>query len=166
MSDGRAGRVMPIGEAACRYKHGHAGTKSRTYLSWRAMTARCTNEKDPAYLRYGGRGIKVCDRWREFDNFLADMGERPEGKSLDRWPDNNGNYEPSNCRWATRQEQQYNRRDNVLVTIDGETKCLTEWCRKYGISTRAVLDRREKGWSIERSITAPKTRRHDHGVPT
>lgn len=103
-------------------KHGHARThtvgSSRTYRSWEAMKQRCTNRKHTAWQRYGGRGIKVCDAWlNSFEAFLADMGERPPGMSLDRHPDPDGNYEPSNCRWATREQQ----RANQSITYQPET---------------------------------------------
>jgi hypothetical protein len=93
-------------------KHGHfIGDKpTPTYKSWQAMLARCTNPKHPAYESYAGRGIKICEAWMTFEWFLADMGERPAGKTLDRYPDNDGNYEPGNCRWATMLEQNRNRR--------------------------------------------------------
>jgi hypothetical protein len=87
----------------------------REYASWRAMLSRCQNANHPSYFRYGGRGISVCERWLKFENFLADMGERPRGKTLDRYPDNNGNYEPGNCRWATPSEQSSNRRARVVT---------------------------------------------------
>lgn len=88
----------------------HGQTRSPTFNSWMSMRQRCTNPSDPAWKYYGGRGIKVCARWGSFANFLADMGERPAGKSLDRWPDNDGNYTPGNCRWATATEQRHNQR--------------------------------------------------------
>jgi len=96
-------------------KHGHAsgGKFSPTYMSWTGMFNRCVRPKSTAYAYYGGRGIKVCERWQGddgFANFLTDMGERPAGKTLDRYPDNNGNYELGNCRWATPLEQARNRR--------------------------------------------------------
>lgn len=90
--------------------HGHtANGRSGTYISWMAMHARCKNPKHKQYENYGGRGIKVCERWDTFANFLADMGERPDDKTLDR-KDANGNYEPDNCRWATNSQQQKNKR--------------------------------------------------------
>lgn len=93
--------------------HGHrghgSGVRTPTYNTWRAMIYRCTQKSHIAYKNYGGRGIKVCDEWRKFSNFLRDMGERPQNKTLDRI-DPNGNYEPSNCRWATPKQQARNKR--------------------------------------------------------
>ncbi len=93
-------------------KHGHnrRWMKTRVYSCWGAMIQRCTNPKHPKWKDYGGRGIQVCERWRYFVNFLADMGPMPKGKTIDRYPDNNGNYEPGNSRWATPKQQQQNRR--------------------------------------------------------
>ena len=92
-------------------RHGHAGPRpSREYSSWNAILNRCRNPKATAYERYGGCGIKICDRWLCFENFLADMGPRPKGKSIDRYPNPYGDYEPSNCRWATPLEQRHNQR--------------------------------------------------------
>lgn len=105
-------RRHPKASCGCQLaEHGHcAGYKnSPTYTSWQGMIQRCFNKKHIVYEYYGGKGITVCGRWMKFNNFLADMGERPEGRTLDRYPDNAGNYEPSNCRWATRSEQNRNR---------------------------------------------------------
>jgi hypothetical protein len=92
--------------------HGHSRERNPTpeYLSWKAMNARCNNPNSPDFPNYGGRGITVCARWDSFENFLADMGQRPEGKTLDRYPNMNGNYEPGNCWWSTPKEQANNRR--------------------------------------------------------
>lgn len=87
----------------------HGQSNSPSYRSWAAMLTRCTNSNATGFHRYGGRGIAVCDRWRDFAAFLTDMGERPTGKSLDRWPNPDGNYEPGNCRWATPKEQAANK---------------------------------------------------------
>jgi hypothetical protein len=117
--------------------HGHtSGCKvSGTYASWLNIKQRCTNPNNPKYADYGGRGITVCERWlKSFENFLADMGEKPEGAgwSIDRFPDNNGNYEPGNCRWATDGQQRLNKRTTRLITWRGDTKTLQEWAELSG----------------------------------
>jgi hypothetical protein len=100
-----------ISKANLKHGHNRKGNQSDTHKSWTAMIQRCTNPNYTDYMNYGGRGIAVCERWRSFENFLVDMGERPKEKSIDRIQVN-GNYEPSNCRWATRSEQQKNKRNN------------------------------------------------------
>jgi len=115
--------------------HGMCGTGE--YNSWKAMVARCTNAKRPDYGHYGGRGIKVCDRWRNsFENFYTDMGDRPPGMSIDRI-DNNADYAPDNCRWATWREQNRNKRDNRLI----EGKSMAEWCEDNDLNYDTVCQR-------------------------
>jgi len=96
--------------------HGESETTAKKatveHQTWNRMLGRCYNPNYTGYQYYGGRGIKVCERWRKYEKFLADMGRRPEGMSLDRYPDNNGNYEPRNCRWATPKQQSANRRNS------------------------------------------------------
>lgn len=124
-----------------------------TWTTWRSMKYRCGNVKNP---RYGGRGIKVCKRWRDsFEAFLADMGERPAGTTLDRFPDQDGDYKPGNCRWATNRQQTGNRSSNHLVTFRGRTMTLTEWNRELGFSRNMLLMRLRHGWSVKDAITRP-----------
>lgn len=145
-----------------RYKHGEtAGDRrySRTveYSCWATMINRCTNSLDENYSNYGGRGIKVCDLWREdFSNFFEDMGRKPSKEySIDRI-DNNGNYEPGNCRWATRKEQNRNTRQNRFFEINGVVKCLSEWVECYDIPYSRVQGRLNMDWGIVESLTHPK----------
>lgn len=136
-------------------KHGHAirNKHTRTYRSWANMLTRCNNKNDTAYQWYGGRGIQVCSRWSMYENFLADMGERPERMTIDRI-DTNGNYCPKNCRWATNKQQHRNKRSNRLLTHGGETKCVAEWAETVEISQRALANRIDVyGWSVEKALT-------------
>lgn len=104
------------------------------YRCWIHMLSRCENPKSHIYKYYGGKGVTVCKAWHSFTNFLADMGKRPSSAhSLDRFPNNNGNYEPGNCRWATRTQQQQNKSNNINITHKGKTMCLTEWARILGV---------------------------------
>lgn len=117
-----------------------------TYRIFFGMRGRCNNPSDKAYHNYGGRGIKVCARWESFDNFLEDMGPRPSKKhSIDRI-DNDGNYEPENCRWATSKEQSRNRRKTIYITIADVTMPGIEWCERFGISYVAFFERYRSGW--------------------
>ena len=142
-----------------RLRHGHArtGKHTPTYIIWSGMIKRCTNPKCRSYVRYGGRGITVCDRWKDsFENFLADMGERPEGKSLDRI-DVDGNYEPSNCRWATRIVQANNTRTNILINHEGYEFTMAQLARKYGIQYRKFRHMyRDRGLSVDQIISEAK----------
>lgn len=121
---------------------------------WRAMISRCFCPTDSSYHKYGGRGISVCERWREsFVDFLSDMGERPsKGQSLDRFPNNNGNYEPGNVRWATQKEQCRNTRRTLKFTWRGALKSLSDICDSVGVSRNKIYNRLHRGWSLERAM--------------
>lgn len=138
-----------------RHGHARAGKWSRVYRVWNGMMNRCNNPNNRSYDRYGGRGIKVCERWHRFEDFLADMGEPPTGDHQLERTDNAGNYEPANCRWATRQEQARNRRSSHLIEFRGETKTLAEWCQILGLRHTTVLMRLRNGWSAEKALTTP-----------
>ena len=125
------------------------------YRAWEGMKARCYNPNEPAYSRYGGRGVRVCSRWRRsFKAFLSDMGPRPSARhTIDRWPDNDGNYEPTNCRWATRLQQSEHRPGyNRMVTSRGKSQCVSAWARELGISYSMIHSRLMRGASDEAAL--------------
>lgn len=142
-------------------KHGASRNAQRTpeYRSWNSMLSRCYIVGTKGYKYYGGRGITVCERWKDFANFLADMGSRPKGKTLDRYPNNDGNYEPGNCRWATAKEQAGNRRNTVILTVEGAAISLVQACLLYGQRERLVRSRLESGWDHTRALLTPA---HSH----
>ncbi len=135
-----------------KYKRTSNAPYCPEHQSWMSMWQRCVNNNNKSYDRYGGRGIKVCDRWRDFFKFMEDMGRRPPGTSLDRYPNNDGNYEPGNCRWATDEEQVENRRCTIWVTIGKERKPLTYWCRKYNVEREVVKHRHRRHGDWVRAI--------------
>lgn len=144
--------------------HGHttnaAGRKSSEYSCWQDMRSRCHNPSDPGFEDYGFRGITVCARWRDsFDDFLADMGLKPfAGASIGRI-DNDGNYEPSNVRWETNEQQHNNKRTSRYLTHDGITLTVTQWARRLGMRPHTVSDRIHRGWSVEQALTTPTSRK-------
>ena len=147
-----AGQVSCGCKEAVKTTHGKSGTA--IYRIWKHMIDRCENERDAGFYRYGGRGITVCERWKVFENFYADMGDRPRGRSIDRI-DNNGNYEPSNCRWATWTEQGCNKRNNRIVSVNGRSFPLSQACREYSIDVRVAAARLRNGWSEHDALTVP-----------
>ncbi len=119
------------------------------------MRDRCSaNPGRPDHDNYAGRGIRVCERWERFEHFLADMGERPPGMTLER-KDVNGNYEPGNCRWATRREQANNTRLTPFVTARGRTMSMADWARETGIGFTTIRQRILRGWDPEEAVSAP-----------
>lgn len=143
-------------------RHGHRRRNfvSAEYRVWRHIRTRCENERSPAFKDYGGRGIRVCDRWLDFVNFYDDMGPRPSpNHSIDRI-DNSKGYEPSNCRWATSKEQQRNRRDNRVFEFDGITASLAEHCERMNLKYKTVHRRLVCGASIELAFTAGRLKRN------
>ncbi len=122
------------------------------YLSWANIFARCFNPNANKYKDYGGRGITVCERWHSFENFLADMGERPLGTTIDRWPNNNGNYEPGNCRWATPKEQMFNTRSTHEIKIGDQLATTADLAKLSGVSVERVRYRIARGATAESAM--------------
>ena len=134
-------------------RHGLSGTPE--YDAWKSMKRRCFNPNHKQYSYYGGRGIAVCDRWLNLENFLADMGSRPTAKhSLDRI-DNNGDYSPKNCKWSTKAEQEHNKRNNRLITIGCVTLTIAQWTKEMGFSEHRINGRLNSGWSEYRAVMTP-----------
>lgn len=135
------------------YKHGLADTP--IHKIWIDMRQRCENPNRHNYKHYGGRGIKVCERWQVFENFLADMGNRPPGLTLERI-NTNGDYEPGNCKWATIIEQRNNMRSNHWITIDGTRKTIGTWAKERGWDERFIRMRLRRGMSERDAVMRPK----------
>ncbi len=147
-------RSQLIGSATRRHGMSH----TPTHKSWLAMLNRATCPNATGHERYFDAGIGVCDRWRTFENFLADMGERPAGTSLDRI-DNAAGYEPSNCRWATNTTQSHNRRVTRWLEHDGQKWPIAHWARIVGLCEGTLRDRIKHGWPVARALTEPARRR-------
>ncbi len=122
------------------------------------MLSRCRNPNSDGYREYGGRGITVCERWLSFENFLADMGERPPDTTIDRI-DNDSGYEPDNCRWATRAQQANNTRRTRILDVGGERLTVPEWSARTGIPIQIIHGRLHIGWTPERAVSTPFTKR-------
>lgn len=137
------------------------GTRTVEYSTWSGMITRCENPRSKDYSRYGARGIKVCERWRNcYDNFLKDMGRKPgKSYSLDRI-NNDGNYEPGNCRWASKKEQSNNQRTNVKLVHNGQTATVAEWAELTGLRHDTIGFRLRTGWSVSRTLTTPARKHH------
>lgn len=138
--------------------HGHAqrlyGKTSPEYHSWLHMRARCLNHRSPAFPRYGGRGIQICERWSSFELFLEDMGPRPADTTLDRI-DNNGNYEPGNCRWGSRTQQANNTSRTRFIEFMDERLSVRDWSDRTGLKVATIHTRLRFGWTPERILSEP-----------
>jgi hypothetical protein len=135
----------------------HLQSRTRIYSIWCGIISRCEDESSGKnFAKYGGRGISICRRWREsFVAFQADMGEPPSDRHSIERRNNDGNYEPGNCVWATPAEQARNRRSTLLIEFNGETLCALDWARRYGIKPGTLTFRLRTGWSIHEALTTP-----------
>jgi hypothetical protein len=143
----------------------HGMTNTRTFNVWSGMIARCTNYKTKNFKNWGGRGIKICDRWlNSFENFIEDMGECPSNNFCIDRIDNNGDYELQNCRWATYKEQNKNRRSTNFITFNNLTKSVSEWAEYLKISRPTLSTRLWKlGWTVEKAFTTPVLLKRQNG---
>lgn len=148
------GKIRSCGCKNRKGKATHDMYGTATYNVWAGIKQRCLNPCVKAWPNYGGRGISVCERWLRFENFLVDMGERPPGMSIDRI-DNNGNYEPENCRWATPFQQCRNTRKNRMVDLDGESMPVVVACEKLNVSQKTVRTRILRGWCFSDAVKSP-----------
>lgn len=152
------GRTKSCGclQLAKATKHGQAYGKngSKTYTAWSQMKSRCDNPKNKFYADYGGRGIGYCDEWKDFKAFFADMGEAPEGLSLERIENSKG-YSRENCKWATRKEQQNNRRNTKMIEYEGKMWPKQIIAEKFGIDPCTLMNRLRRGWSVDRALKHP-----------
>lgn len=133
----------------------HGRSRTREYQVWHQMIRRCHDPKSPVYRHYGGRGITVCERWHDAANFLADMGPRPSPQHTLGRINNDAGYCPENCRWETRTQQARNTRTNILITHNGEARCLSEWATLAGIKTATLYSRIRSGMSLADAMAKP-----------
>ncbi len=147
-------------EATLKSNSKHGGCRRSGHAPefdvWVGMNSRCHNPSYPAFYRYGGRGISVCEKWHHsYANFISDMGRKPTPSHTIERLNNNGNYEPSNCKWATRKEQANNRRTNHFMTHAGKTLTASQWSEILGIHSLTLVARSKRGWSDEKTLTTP-----------
>lgn len=134
----------------------HGMSKTGEWISWWGMIKRCNSVNDPSHSDYGGRGIKVCDRWlHSFENFLEDMGHRPSPVHSIGRLDNDKDYEPSNCRWEDPKQQSINKRTTKWIIYKGERKSMKEWCLALGQSYTAIRYRLTQGWGVDEALETP-----------
>lgn len=145
--------------AARNTTHGLSSVHQDEYRIWKNMRARCQSPTNKSFPDYGGRGIAVCERWQDFANFIADMGPRPSGASLDRVDVNSG-YGPENCRWVGAVEQANNKRNNRVIEWGGVAKTLQQWCAEYGVEPSKVRYRLSQGMTLEAALTSGDLRRN------
>lgn len=138
--------------------HGLSRKYKAEYQVWLTMRNRCRLPSVPCYPRYGGRGIKVCERWEDFSNFMSDMGPRPSSKHSIERNENDGHYEPSNCRWATLEEQANNKCTSHFIVIGEVRRTLTQWCSHFGVNPKSVATRISRGWDPIEALTTAFTR--------
>lgn len=131
--------------------HGRTKENLLSYMSWKDMNQRCFNKKNKDYKNYGGRGIDVCERWKNFDNFFVDLGERQQHQTLDRIDVNQG-YNPFNCKWSTAEEQANNKRNNFFLNFEGKKYSITQLSKKVGVNRKTIKYRLSIGLSLEKSI--------------
>lgn len=137
---------------------GYSKPMTKEYKAWASIQERCYNPKNKRFKDYGGRGVVLCDRWRDFRNFLIDMGHAPPGFQLER-TDNDGNYEKSNCKWASRVEQGNNKRNNRRIEFDGKTQTASQWAMSLNLKVSTIYSRLDHGWSVKDALTRPVQRR-------
>jgi hypothetical protein len=156
---------LTVDSARAQATHGMArrGQRVPEYPIHAAMMQRCYNPNNPEYENYGERGIRVFPEWHDFAAFIRDVGRRPSPQhSLDRHPNNDGNYEPGNVRWTTIDKQNRNKRTNVMLTLNGETHCVVDWTQIRGFKRNTISNRLKAGWSVERALlTTPVVKRSD-----
>lgn len=156
----KSGNSRSCGTCTFRVKK-HAMCGSSEYKAWQNMKERCLNADHKYFAQYGGRGITICERWLDFRNFHADLGNSAPGMSLERI-DNERGYSPENCHWASRSEQNNNRRSTRKIEFNGEMKSMAEWSRKLGISQATIKGRLNRGWPPARALTEPINLSHRH----